>query len=222
MIARMADTLAPEGFVETTSAATPISSFSTLHIARSGGESLFRTRPRAAAEGSGRPRAAKCHRRCRLRRPGEARKSSAGACGRSRGRAQSYHATDLLARGARRKAVDTEFPVDDNSTLAHRALRSRARAASPLRHRAGGLRQICTFCVVPYRGAESPAVIKVVRKWTAGGGAYGDHLDRQKSTPITARTDDGRGAGVLLERIAEIDVSSAALHDHHPCDMAIH
>ena len=168
---RMADTLAPEGYVET---ATPDGAdliiLNTCHIREKAAEKVYSELGRmrelkdaAASQG----------RRVVL--------AVAGCVAQAEGKEiirrarhvdlvfgpQSYHRLpDMLARAAHGKVVDTEFPAEDK--FDHLAAPSRAamrqRGVSAFVTVQEGCDKFCTFCVVPYtRGAEvSRPVAKIV------------------------------------------------------------
>ena len=135
---RMADTLAPEGYVETAHARgrRPRHPQHLPHPREGGREGLFRARPHARAQaGGGAARAATSRSRspAASRRP-KARKSSA-----ARRRSISWSARRAItacpicsrAPRAASKVVDTEFPVEDKFDVSRRrAARRCARAAS--------------------------------------------------------------------------------------------
>ncbi len=168
---RMADTLAPEGFVET---ATPDGAdlivLNTCHIREKAADKLYselgrmrELKEQAADEG----------RRVTL--------AVAGCVAQAEGREivrrnnavdlvfgpQNYHRLPgLLARAGNGAVVDTEFPAEDK--FDHLAAPSRTamrkRGVSAFVTVQEGCDKFCTFCVVPYtRGAEmSRPVAKIV------------------------------------------------------------
>src|SRR3984957_7809918 len=161
---RMVDTLAPEGFVETSSVDdADLVILNTCHIREKASEKVYSElgRLRLAKD-----EAARHGRRMSI--------AVAGCVAQAEGdeiirRApvvdlvvgpQSYHRLpDLLARAARDgNAIDTAFPVDDkfNHLAAPDRASIRSRGASAFVTVQEGCDKFCTFCVVPYtRGMET-------------------------------------------------------------------
>ena len=147
---RMADTLAPQGYVETATAEdADLVILNTCHIREKAAEKVYselgrvrRMKEAAAAEGR---RVVVAVAGCVAQAEGEEIIRRAPAVDLVFG-PQSYHRLpELLARAARDgKAVDTEFPVDDkfDHLAAPSAAAIRARGVSRLRHGAGRLRQV--------------------------------------------------------------------------------
>src|ERR1700683_1819775 len=160
---RMADTLAPQGYVET---AAPDDAdlviLNTCHIREKAAEKVYselgrvrRLKEAAATEGR---RIVIAVAGCVAQAEGEEIIRRAPAVDLVFG-PQSYHRLpQLLARAEREgTAVDTEFPRDDK--FDHLAAPSpatiRARGVSAFVTVQEGCDKFCTFCVVPYaRGAE--------------------------------------------------------------------
>ena len=146
----MADTLAPEGYVETASADdADLVILNTCHIREKAAEKVYSElgrvrRMKEAAAAAGR-RLVVAVAGCVAQAEGEEIIRRQPAVDLVFG-PQSYHRLpELLTRATRDgKAVDTEFPADDK--FDHLAAPSPAAIASPRRqrfcHRAGGLRQI--------------------------------------------------------------------------------
>ena len=169
---RMADTLAPEGYVETGSADdADLIILNTCHIREKAAEKVYSElgrmrRLKEAAKAEGRDvRIAVAG--CVAQAEGEEIIRRAPAVDLVVG-SQNYHRLpDLLARAARDgKAVDTEFPLDDkfDHLAAPSATATRARGVAAFVTVQEGCDKFCTFCVVPYtRGAEiSRPVQKIV------------------------------------------------------------
>ena len=140
---RMADTLAPEGYVETGDGRRR-RSHHPQHLPyprEGGGEGLFRARPHAPLErGGGRGRPQRAHRGRRLRRAGRRRGDHPpGAGGRSRRRIAELPSPARSDRARRARRQRRRYRVSGRTTssiiLPRRARRARARAASPLSSR---------------------------------------------------------------------------------------
>src|SRR5579859_1179692 len=169
---RMVDTLAPRGYVETTTAEdADLVILNTCHIREKAAEKVYseigrvrRLKEAAAAEGR---RLTIAVAGCVAQAEGEEIIRRAPAVDLVFG-PQSYHRLpELLARAERDgKAVDTEFPLDDK--FDHLAPPSakvvRSRGVSAFVTVQEGCDKFCTFCVVPYtRGAEvSRPVAKIL------------------------------------------------------------
>ena len=161
---RMADTLAPEGYVETGSAEdADLIILNTCHIREKAAEKVYSElgrlrRLKEAAKAGGRDvRIAVAG--CVAQAEGEEIIRRAPAVDLVVG-SQNYHRLpDLLARAARDgKAVDTEFPPDDkfDHLAAPSAAATRARGVAAFVTVQEGCDKFCTFCVVPYtRGMET-------------------------------------------------------------------
>ena len=160
---RMADTLAPQGYVETAAAEdADLVILNTCHIREKAAEKVYSElgrlrRVKEAAATAGRDLLIAVA-GCVAQAEGEEIIRRQPAVDLVFG-PQSYHRLpQLLARAAREgKAVDTEFPVDDK--FGHLAAPSRAatrsRGVSAFVTVQEGCDKFCTFCVVPYtRGAE--------------------------------------------------------------------
>jgi len=143
---------------------------------------------------------------------------------------QSYHRLPaLLARAAREsRAVDTEFPADDK--FEHlpppKAAAIRARGACAFVTVQEGCDKFCTFCVVPYtRGAEvSRPVQSVVEEieLLAGGGVREVTLIGQNVNAYHGAGPDGHAWLLtrLLERIALVKgIERLRYTTSHPHDM---
>src|ERR1700680_344379 len=161
---RMADTLAPDGYVETASADdADLVILNTCHIREKAAEKVYselgrvrKLKDAAAREGRIMTVAVAG---CVAQAEGEEIVRRAPLVDIVVG-PQSYHRLpELLARAAAgAKAVDTEFPAEDKFAhlppAAARATRARGVAAFVTVQE--GCDKFCTFCVVPYtRGAEA-------------------------------------------------------------------
>jgi tRNA-2-methylthio-N6-dimethylallyladenosine synthase len=230
---RMADMLAPEGFVET---ATPDDAdliiLNTCHIREKAAEKVYSELGRmrvlkndAAREG----------RRVTV--------AVAGCVAQAEGaeiirRApdvdlvvgpQSYHRLpDMLARAEHGKVLDTEFPVEGK--FDHLAAPSRAairkRGVSAFITVQEGCDKFCTFCVVPYtRGAEvSRPVAKILAEAErlADAGVREITLIGQNVNAYHGEDTNGRAStlGRLMHRLADIPgVARLRYSTSHPCDM---
>ena len=230
---RMADMLAPEGFVET---ATPDDAdliiLNTCHIREKAAEKVYSELGRmrvlkndAAREG----------RRVTVAVAGcVAQAEGAEIIRRAPGvdlvvGPQSYHRLpDMLARAEHGKVLDTEFPVEGK--FDHLAAPSRAtirkRGISAFITVQEGCDKFCTFCVVPYtRGAEvSRPVAKIVAEAErlADAGVREITLVGQNVNAYHGEDADGRAAtlGRLMHRLADIPgIARLRYSTSHPGDM---
>jgi tRNA-2-methylthio-N6-dimethylallyladenosine synthase len=230
---RMADTLAPEGYVET---ATPDDAdlivLNTCHIREKAAEKVYSEigRMRALKE-----EAAREGRRVTI--------AVAGCVAQAEGREivrrapavdlvvgpQSYHRLpEMLARAEQEKVIDTEFPVEDK--FLHLAAPARAairrRGVSAFITVQEGCDKFCTFCVVPYtRGAEASrpvAAIVAEAERLAEAGVREITLIGQNVNAYHGADEAGRAStlGRLLHRLAEIPgVARLRYTTSHPRDM---
>jgi tRNA-2-methylthio-N6-dimethylallyladenosine synthase len=231
---RMADTLAPEGYAETTAPDdADLIILNTCHIREKAAEKVYSELGRirlvkeaAAAEGRHVTIAVAG---CVAQAEGEEILRRAPAVDLVFG-PQNYHRLpDLLARAKRDgKAVDTEFPADDK--FDHLAAPSptaiRARGVTAFVTVQEGCDKFCTFCVVPYtRGAEtSRAVAKVLAEveQLAAAGVREISLIGQNVNAYHGEGPDGRTWPLarLLERVAQIDgIDRLRYTTSHPHDM---
>ena len=232
---RMADTLAPEGYVETATADdADLVILNTCHIREKAAEKVYselgrvrRIKDTAAAAGR---RVTVAVAGCVAQAEGEEIIRRAPAVDLVVG-PQSYHRLpDLLARAARDgKAVDTDFPVDDkfNHLAAPDRAAIRGRGVSAFVTVQEGCDKFCTFCVVPYtRGAEiSRPVDKILAEVErlADAGVREVTLIGQNVNAYHGEGPDGRPWSLarLLERVAEISgVDRLRYTTSHPRDMA--
>ena len=139
---------------------------------------------------------------------------------------QSYHRLpELLARDAR--AVETEFPVEDKFEFlpAPSKAATRARGVTAFVTVQEGCDKFCTFCVVPYtRGVEvSRPVAKILDEVRnlADAGVREVTLIGQN---VNAYHGEGSGGawtlGRLLHRVADIPgIARLRYTTSHPCDV---
>ena len=169
---RMADTLAPDGYVETaTPADADLVILNTCHIREKAAEKVYSElgrvrRLKEAAAGEGR-NVMIAVAGCVAQAEGEEIIRRAPAVDLVVG-SQNYHRLPaLLARAARTgKVVDTQFPVEDkfDALAPPSPAATRGRGVTAFVTVQEGCDKFCTFCVVPYtRGAEiSRPVNKIV------------------------------------------------------------
>jgi tRNA-2-methylthio-N6-dimethylallyladenosine synthase len=231
---RMADTLAPEGYVETADpAAADVVVLNTCHIREKAAEKVYSELGRIrklkdAAAGDGR-RMVVAVAGCVAQAEGEEILRRAGAVDLVVG-PQSYHRLPgLLGRAeAGEKVVETEFPVEDKFDI----LSPPSRAATRKRGVAAfvtvqeGCDKFCTFCVVPYtRGAEvSRPAAKIVAELErlAAAGVRELTLIGQNVNAYHGVGADGRDWTLarLLWRIAEIPgIARLRYTTSHPRDV---
>src|SRR6202030_2830330 len=213
---RMADTLAPEGYVETGPAEdADLVILNTCHIREKAAEKVYselgrmRRLKEAAAMENRRVLIAVAG--CVAQAEGEEIIRRAPAVDLVFG-PQSYHRLpSLLARAADgRRAFDTEFSTDDKfaALAAPTAAATRARGACAFVTVQEGCDKFCTFCVVPYtRGAEvSRPVDKIVEdvKRLADHGVRELTLIGQNVNAYHGEGPDGRAwpLGRLLHHLA--------------------
>ncbi len=142
---------------------------------------------------------------------------------------QSYHRLpDLLVRAARRKVVDTDFPVDDKFGFLPKPdpVRTRARGVTAFLTVQEGCDKFCAFCVVPYtRGAEvSRPVGRIVAEAEAlvEGGVREITLIGQNVNAYHGEGPDGSNWSLarLLSRLAEVrGLVRLRYMTSHPNDM---
>src|SRR3984893_17455982 len=231
---RMADTLAPEGYVETAAADdADLVILNTCHIREKAAEKVYSElgrirRMKDAAAVAGRSIVVAVA-GCVAQAEGEEIIRRAPAVDLVVG-PQSYHRLpDLLARAERDgKAVDTEFPVDDK--FDHLAAPSRAvvraRGVCAFVTVQEGCDKFCTFCVVPYtRGAEiSRPVSRILAEveHLAVAGVREISLIGQNVNAYHGEGLDGRPWSLarLLERIAQMGgIERLRYTTSHPRDM---
>ena len=230
---RMADTLAPEGYVETGSADdADLIILNTCHIREKAAEKVYSElgrmrRLKEAAKAEGRDvRIAVAG--CVAQAEGEEIVRRAPAVDLVVG-SQNYHRLpDLLARAARDgKVVDTEFPLDDkfDHLVAPSATATRARGVAAFVTVQEGCDKFCTFCVVPYtRGAEiSRPVQKIVDEVArlVDAGVREITLIGQNVNAYHGEGPDRRTWSLarLLERLADVGIERLRYTTSHPRDM---
>src|ERR1700730_18054171 len=232
---RMADTLAPEGYVETASPDdADLVILNTCQIREKAAEKVYSELGRARRM---KDAAAAAGRRVMV--------AVAGGVAQAEGEEiirrapavdlvvgpQSYHRLpDLLARAARDgKAIDTEFPVDDkfNHLAAPGRAAIRSRGVSAFVTVQEGCDKFCTFCVVPYtRGmATSRPADKILAEIErlADAGVREVTLIGQNVNAYHGDGPDGRPCSLarLLERGAELPgIGRLRYTTSHPRDMA--
>jgi tRNA-2-methylthio-N6-dimethylallyladenosine synthase len=230
---RMADTLAPEGYVEIGSAEdADLIILNTCHIREKAAEKVYSELGRMrllkeAGKAEGR----------------DVRIAVAGCVAQAEGDeiirrapavdivvgSQNYHRLpDLLARAARDgKAVDTEFPLGDKfDRLAEpSAAATRARGVAAFVTVQEGCDKFCTFCVVPYtRGAEiSRPAAKIVDEVTrlVDADVREITLIGQNVNAYHGDGPDGRTWSLarLLRRLADGGIERLRYTTSHPRDM---
>ena len=231
---RMADTMAPEGYVETAAAEdADLVILNTCHIRERAAEKVYSELGRVRVM---KDAAAAAGRNVVVAVAGCVAQAEGGEIIR---RApvvdlvfgpQSYHRLpELLARTARDgKAVDTEFPADDKfDQLAQpSAAAIRARGVSAFVTVQEGCDKFCTFCVVPYtRGAEvsrpAPKILAEIEH-LAVAGVREITLIGQNVNAYHGDGPDGRTWTLprLLARAAQIHgVGRLRYTTSHPRDM---
>jgi tRNA-2-methylthio-N6-dimethylallyladenosine synthase len=231
---RMADTLAPEGYVETGSAEdADLIILNTCHIREKAAEKVYSE--------LGRLRVLKETSKTEGR---EVRIAVAGCVAQAEGEeiirrapavdlvvgSQNYHRLpELLARAARDgKAVDNEFPLDDkfDRLAAPSAAATRARGVVAFVTVQEGCDKFCTFCVVPYtRGAEvsrpAQTIVDEVAR-LARAGVREVTLIGQNVNAYHGEGPDGRAWTLprLLERLADAGIDRLRYTTSHPGDMS--
>jgi tRNA-2-methylthio-N6-dimethylallyladenosine synthase len=230
---RMADALAPEGFVET---ATPDGAdliiLNTCHIREKAADKVYselgrmrQLKEQAAGEGR---RVVLAVAGCVAQAEGEEMVRRNGAVDLVFG-PQSYHRLPaMLARAEHGTVVDTEFPPEDKFDHLPAPSReaTRKRGVSAFLTVQEGCDKFCTFCVVPYtRGAEvSRPVAKIVSdaERLAAAGVRELTLIGQNVNAWHGIDERGRDATLahLLYRLAEVPgIARLRYTTSHPLDM---
>ncbi len=231
---RMVDTLAPEGFVETSSVDdADLVILNTCHIREKASEKVYSE--------LGRLRAAKDE---AARQGREMRIAVAGCVAQAEGNEiinrapvvdvvvgpQSYHhLPQLLAKAkAEGRAIETEFPVEDKFAALPdpKPAAIRARGISSFVTVQEGCDKFCTFCVVPYtRGMEvSRPIARIVEdvQRLADNGVREITLIGQNVNAFHGEGEDGAtwSLGRLLHRLAAIPgVARLRYSTSHPRDV---
>jgi tRNA-2-methylthio-N6-dimethylallyladenosine synthase len=230
---RMADTLAPEGYVET---ATPDDAdliiLNTCHIREKAAEKVYSELGRIRelkdiAAGNGR-RVTVAVAGCVAQAEGKEIFRRERAVDLVVG-PQSYHRLPAMLRRAEHgKMIDTEFPVE--AKFEHLAAPSRPatrkRGVSAFITVQEGCDKFCTFCVVPYtRGVEvSRPVARIVAEAErlADAGVREITLLGQNVNAYHGEDRDGRAStlGRLMHRLADIPgIARLRYSTSHPRDM---
>lgn len=231
---RMVDTLAPEGFVETSSVDdADLVILNTCHIREKASEKVYSE--------LGRLRAAKDE---AARQGREMRIAVAGCVAQAEGNEiinrapivdvvvgpQSYHHLPQLLAKARTegRAIETEFPVEDKFAALPdpKPAVIRARGISSFVTVQEGCDKFCTFCVVPYtRGMEvSRPVARIVEdvQRLADNGVREITLIGQNVNAFHGDGEDGASwsLGRLLHRLAAIPgIARLRYSTSHPRDV---
>jgi len=231
---RMADCLAPHGYVETgLPDDADLIILNTCHIREKAAEKVYSElgrmrRLKEAAAGDGR-RVIVAVAGCVAQAEGEEIIRRAPAVDLVFG-PQNYHRLPaLLARAAREgRAVDTEFPADDKfeHLAPPQAAAIRERGACAFVTVQEGCDKFCTFCVVPYtRGAEISRPVQGIVgeiELLARAGVREVTLIGQNVNAYHGARPDGRvwSLARLLERVAQIDgIERLRYTTSHPHDM---
>ena len=232
---RMADIAAREGIARPRRSRTPISSFSIPATSANG-------RRRRSIPNSARLRELKDERAGRGR---ETTLVVAGCLAQAEGAEilrrqpavdvvvgpQSYHRLPELLREARLRpgVVATDFPAEDKfDHLPAAVARSDARAASRVRHRAGGLRQVLLVlrrALHPRRGGLAPGRARSSTRSRASRrpACARSRCSDRTSTPITGLARDGRAvglAGLIRAAAAVPGLLRVRYTTSHPSDMS--
>ena len=229
---RMADALAPAGYVESqTPEDADLVILNTCHIREKAAEKVYSE--------LGRLRVSRDERR---REGGDMVIAVAGCVAQAEGEEilrrapavdlvvgpQTYHRLPELLAKARSRPVDTEFPVDTKFDILPAATREKtlARGPSAFVTVQEGCDKFCTFCVVPYtRGAETSrpvAGILAEVERLAAAGVREISLLGQNVNAYHGEGPEGRtwSLGDLLHRLARVEgVERLRYTTSHPRDM---
>src|SRR5689334_5290180 len=232
---RMADLLAPQGYVETASSDdADLIILNTCHIREKAAEKVYSElgRVRQLKEGAAREgrRVTVAVAGCVAQAEGEEIIRRAPVVDLVVG-PQSYHKLpDLLARKDREETgiIETEFPVEDKFDFlpAPAKAATRARGVTAFVTVQEGCDKFCTFCVVPYtRGAETSRPVEaIIAEATrlAEAGVREITLIGQNVNAYHGEGPDGRPwtLGQLLHRIADVPgIARLRYTTSHPGDM---
>jgi tRNA-2-methylthio-N6-dimethylallyladenosine synthase len=139
---------------------------------------------------------------------------------------QSYHRLpELLARKAR--AVETEFPLEDKFTFLPppSVAKTKSRGVTAFVTVQEGCDKFCTFCVVPYtRGAEVSRPVGTILDEVRNLAAAGVREVTLIGQNVNAYHGEGPGGdftlGRLLHRVADIPgIARLRYTTSHPCDV---
>src|SRR5215210_6704664 len=229
---RMADTLAPEGFVETARAEdADLIILNTCHIREKAADKVYSELGRvrkiqdAAAQDGRRVMVAVAG--CLAQAEGDEIIRRSPVVDLVVGPQSYHHLPNLLARARYDKVVDTEFPLDDKFDYLKSPTREamRARGVSAFVTIQEGCDKFCTFCVVPYtRGAEASrpvaAIVAEVER-LAGAGIREITLIGQNVNAYHGEGLDGAWTlARLLHRLAEIPgIARLRYTTSHPRDV---
>src|SRR6478735_7669892 len=227
---RMADTLAPEGYVETQAPDdADLIILNTCHIREKAAEKVYSElgRVRQLKEGAAREglRVTVAVAGCVAQAEGEEIMRRAPAVDLVVG-PQSYHRLpDLLARDQR--AVETEFPVEDKFDFlpAPSSAATRARGLTAFVTVQEGCDKFCTFCVVPYtRGAEVSRPVEKILDEVRNLAEAGVREVTLIGQNVNAYHGEGFGRtwtlGQLLRRVAETPgIARLRYTTSHPRDV---
>src|SRR4051812_45098431 len=227
---RMADLLAPAGYVETAGPEdADLIILNTCHIREKAAEKVYselgrvRQLKEAAADGGRRVTVAVAG--CVAQAEGQEIIRRAPVVDLVVG-PQSYHRLpDLLAR--KQRTVETEFPVEDKFSFLPAPSKAavRARGVTAFVTVQEGCDKFCTFCVVPYtRGAEVSRPVEKILVEVANLAAAGVREVTLIGQNVNAYHGEDRGRaitlGELLRRVAEIPgIARLRYTTSHPRDV---
>ena len=231
---RMADLLAPEGYVETAAPdGADLIILNTCHIREKAAEKVYSElgRVRQLKEGAAREgrHVTVAVAGCVAQAEGEEIIRRAPVVDLVVG-PQSYHKLpDLLARKDRQATgiVETEFPVEDKFDFLPRPSKAatRARGVTAFVTVQEGCDKFCTFCVVPYtRGAEVSRPVEKILEEVHNLAEAGVREVTLIGQNVNAYHGDGFGRtwtlGKLLRRVAEIPgIARLRYTTSHPRDV---